>query len=366
MFDAVKIRIRGSLTFVANYFIFHNINIYKPRYNEGYVTFFVKSKDKNKVIDLLKQKFNDYKIIEDTTINNLVVSNLKRIGLSLGLLVITICLYVMSNCTVNLDIKGNEIVPTDTIKEVVLDFYEIPNFNKKLDTRKLVNNLIMLDGIASASVDKRGNTVFIEVYEELPKVPIIDKTTYKDVVSAYDGIITRMISYSGTPLKKVGDTVKCGDVLIKSKIALGEELSVDTYANGEVYGRVCIKKETIIPEMLVATKRTGRKIEINKFFGVKPKNPKVPFEHYEVELCQIKLDNTLCLLANKYVYYELEEVLEPTNFKENESFYVKEYTDKYITTLPSDCVFLRSWYNVKLLDKKVCLVIYYEIETKIT
>lgn len=365
MFDSVKIRIKGSFAFLVNFFIHRNIKIYKPRESEGFFTCYIKGKEKDKAFSEIRQKFGDCEILEDRTLKSFFKRNLKRIGLFAGLGVALILISLLSLCTTNLSIKGNKEVMTELIEQTILDFYEIPNFNKELDSKELIKRLILLDGISSASVEKRGNTVFVEVYEELQKVPIVDKTEYTDIVSKYDAIITRIVSFSGTGVKKVDDVVKKGDVLIESKIKVGEDLTMDTYANGEVYGRVCIQKEIIIPSTVMTNVRTGNTYSVYKYFGAKPKNANIPFENYETEIYSVVLDNTFCLEAKKYVYYELETAEKETDFDNNEEFYVRDYTDKYMSELPENSEFLRSWYDVKRLDKSVCLVIYYEIETKI-
>lgn len=73
--------------------------------------------------------------------------------------------------------------------------------------------LSSLENCSFVTVEKRGNRLIIEVFEEQsPQIPAGSKA----IVAREDGVVSKIIVYRGEALFAAGDSVKSGDVLIKS------------------------------------------------------------------------------------------------------------------------------------------------------
>lgn len=109
--------------------------------------------------------------------------------------------------------------------------------HNRLDTKAVEQSLEGLDGVAFATVIKRGTRLYVTVVEELPKEELFYLTEQAEVRAAVDAVITRQVTLSGVSLVTRGQTVRAGQPLIAGYVLVGEE-KVPTAARGEVYGLV--------------------------------------------------------------------------------------------------------------------------------
>ena len=91
---------------------------------------------------------------------------------------------------------------------------------------------LAIDGIAYATVEKRGKRLIVYAIKEKSSVVPIDVRRER-IVATEDGVVTKINCLSGVPLVCIGDEVKRGDVLIDGIYPVGDG-SVKTYALGEV------------------------------------------------------------------------------------------------------------------------------------
>lgn len=91
---------------------------------------------------------------------------------------------------------------------------------------------LAIDGIAYATVEKRGKRLIVYAVKEKSSVVPIDVRRER-IVATEDGVVTKINCLSGVPLVAVGDEVKRGDILIDGIYPVGDGF-VKTYALGEV------------------------------------------------------------------------------------------------------------------------------------
>jgi similar to stage IV sporulation protein len=365
MINYYKFRVVSNSVFVINILTINKIKLKRIKKREKDLEFFVKAEYVEDVIKLLTHNAREFEILEDKSFKSFVHSNIYRFGLYCGLLFVILFMVFYANTLTRVEIAGNDLVSDEIIYNEIIEEIEVPSYNKNLDCDVLTKKIIALDGITSASVERKGNTLLVNVYEELPKVEILDKTNYVDIVSKYDTIVTRIVTYSGTAMVKKGDSIRAGQTIFSCTKVIDEELSVQEYANGIAYGRVWFTKEVIIEPTYMTSKRTGNSETFINFFSDKD-NSEILYSQYEVEKTKCYLSNIVPLPYYKYTYYETENVIEEINFYDNEEAIVAEYTTSLFNELPEGCTPLRNWYDVNILDKNIKLVIYYEVETNIT
>lgn len=365
MINHCRFLVKTDTVFIINLLNYSKIPLKKILQNDGATIFYVNSIYTEQVKKMLDERNKEYEILKDSSIKTFFKTNVSRFGLYVGVMAVALLMYFYSGTLTRVQISGNKLVEESVIYKEIDDFLELPGFNKGADLDKLTKNIIALDGISSASVERKGNTLFVKVYEELPKVNVEDKTVYKDVISKYDSIITRVVTFAGTSKVKRGDSVRKGQTIITASKDLGDGLKTTTYANGIAYGRVWITKEIIIESTYMEAERTGNSVSRVVFFNKKDKY-KPEFAQYEVEKRNYFLSNVVPVAYCVYTYNETKNVIKESNFEENEQAIVEEHTNLLFAELPADCTVIRNWYNTKILDKNIKLVIYYEIETKIT
>lgn len=247
---------------------------------EGRVlTFSVPSKQCNEIIAILDRLCYDYKIINNTGIIPRVFGALKRAGVAAGLVCVIAALIVYPHFVTEIEVDG-------TLSEqaaAVLDEYGITegSFLWKLDGKSVSDKLLAMDGIAFASVEKRGTRVYVTLKSELNKDDFID-ITGGAVTARKQGVVTRVIVHGGTAAVKYGDIVNKGDILIADYVEVGDE-KVTTPAGGQVFGKVYYERTDYYPDTVMQSEK-GRTETYTRLtmFSLSPKTPSSPFGRYEL------------------------------------------------------------------------------------
>lgn len=105
------------------------------------------------------------------------------------------------------------------------------------DVSALGEKLAMsIDGIAYATVEKRGKRLIVEVFKEKTSATPMDVKRER-IVAPESGKVIKINCLSGEAVVKIGDEVNCGDTLIEG-IYVFKDKTVKTYAAGEV-GLLC-------------------------------------------------------------------------------------------------------------------------------
>lgn len=366
MFNYVYLSVKAPCEFILSLARLEKIKLKSVKKAEDGCCFYVASKDLPLLIAILQKNNREYKIIKDFSVKTFISRNKVRYGLFVGLIMAVIVMVFYSINLTRIQIEGNNIVSEITIMQVVNKNVVLPEKKKNVDRKKIICDIVALEGISNAAVELKGNTIIISVYEELPKVEISDPNDYSDIVSKYDATVTRVVTYSGGAVVKSGQSVRKGDKLITADIVLEENLTAKEKPLGDIYGRVWFSKSLVITPTIWINKRTGNKEIYNQtVFGKKDKI-KCGFENYEVEENTYLLQAIIPVKVTKITYYELKRVEISFDYDANKEGIIKENTYTLENTLPDGAVKRRTWYIEKRVDKNVYLDIYYEVEMKIS
>ena len=361
----ILVEVDAAKEYVVNILAISGVKLYnirgdKPcRFNTKYGDFAV-------VKSVMEERGKCVKTIKDATLRSFIKNNAIRIGIYLGLIFAIIAAITYAQKVTDIEINGTKNLSEEQIKEVILSNISLPTDKRSLNVDEIEKAVTKSDGVSSASVFIKGKTLFCTVFEELPKVNIVDKSDYTPVVSKYDGIVTRVVVFDGAAAVKAGDTVRSGQTLILPKITVDEEkgLYADTKALGEVYGRVWVTETEVFYPNVIRRVRTGRSVTVTRFFK-KSDDFSCPFTLYETEDSTAFLPGMIPLPTYSVTYYEVEEREEDFSFDDNADALIKDATYRLEESLPEDCKKVKTWFEIKRLDKTVRLVIYYEIEIKL-
>lgn len=174
---------------------------------------------------------------------------------------------------------------------------------KKIETKFLLEN----NDISWIGINIKGTNAFVKVVGKTKPQEILSNDEPCNIIAKKDGIIYKMVVLEGEAVKKVGDTVKAGDIIVTGII---EKPGLETrfvHADGqiiartwyEVYADAELKKEVF--------ERTNNRITVTKIiFGnntitISPK--KVDFKNFEKEEKEIIIRNFPVKII-KETYYE--------------------------------------------------------------
>ncbi len=342
----------------------HGITARNVKEKEGKVTFSTYGKDVKRTEELLKRTNRKYSVIKDGTARTFFKKNILRIGLYLGIILAIVLCVRYADTVRHVDINDLKVVEEDRILGLIAEEISLPERKKNIDTDLIKKKILALEGVSYTSVRVEGSVLVVTVMEEPPLPSVVDKSDYSFVTAKYDGIVTRIITYSGTATVEVGDTVLRGDDLIAPYVVSPNELQIPTNALGEIYARVWVTKEIVICPTVKKEVRTGRTERRARFFA-KKRDYDGKFFSYEEEVLRYYLGGVIPLPYYVTVYYETELREVEYDFEEEKESIVAEATEELKSSLPKGSIPLRTWYEAKRVDKNTHLVIYYEVDTRI-
>lgn len=234
-----------------------------------------------------------------------------RISFVLGICFFCASIIVFNSFIWRVDINGLENVPESEIRQVLSSSgIKRGSLTSKLDADDLERNLLhSINKIGAVSISRKGISVIINVTE-------LDEPNYVrpdgiNLISGYEGIVTNIVVFSGTPLVAINETVRVGEILVS-----GTE---QTPADGYVTMRIFLSASTTVYDTEIAFERTGRSID-NSYFNLfsrsfASKSMTVPFAHYEQETTSFYAFKSFVPLKRvKQTFYELKEVVKINDF----------------------------------------------------
>ncbi|MCQ2418323.1 MAG: sporulation protein YqfD [Clostridia bacterium] len=157
-------------------------------------------------------------------------------------------------------IEGNELVHTQTIRRVMDDYgvhfgADGRNINSQMLEARIKNDIPELKWCA---VNQKGGCVTISVSEREAVPDSEVDHTITNVIAACDGVITKTEIYGGFRRCKVGDAVQKGELLI-SGIESFEKSTQLTHAFGEIYAMTQHAITAKTPQTYMQKQYTGRR-----------------------------------------------------------------------------------------------------------
>jgi len=176
-------------------------------------------------------------------------SVLRRPVLIFGMLLALIVVLYAQNFLLFYSVSGNVEIPSEHIlqklEEIGIGFGTYgPDVKPKWIKDHLLNELPQLQWI---TVTQNGSLAQV-VVRERPETPTIsNKKGYANIIAGYDGIITSQSVLSGQAVKKVGDPVVEGEMLVSGVIDHEIKYSV-VYAKAEIFARTWRNEKVVTPE----------------------------------------------------------------------------------------------------------------------
>lgn len=125
------------------------------------------------------------------------------------LLTLFLVIFGVSNFVWNIEIIGNNTIPTEELLEQLNEYgLVLGKLKNSVKTKEIISKMrLERDDIAWIGIKSIGTNMIVEVVEADKKPDIIDENEYCSIVSKKEGRITKINVQNGTALVKVGDIV---------------------------------------------------------------------------------------------------------------------------------------------------------------
>lgn len=166
---------------------------------------------------LLKQSWQ-YKVVAKRGKEALFLRLIKALGVVIGIIIFTIGCYFSGDLLIKIKYSGDYSYFYRDI-ERVLDRNSVKKYSRfsQIDCNLLSEQIYAENPLICYSlVKKEGNFLIVEVKKSQDYTYGVD-TTVKQLKSTVDGQILELKVYRGTALKKVGDEVKKGEVIVSGE-----------------------------------------------------------------------------------------------------------------------------------------------------
>lgn len=231
------------------------------------------------------------------------------VGAVVGCVFALIIYIFLGSLVWDVRIEGNSRVGDSQIVAALEDVgFGVGSIFPFVDIGKTETELLSLvDEISWVSINRKGTVAYVVVKERASTdTPTKEEESgYCDIVAKSDGVVYSITVKSGTPLVKVGDTVKAGQVLIGGYIDIDGKVT-PTRAEGEVLAE-CFGEISVF----VSEKEEKQGEFIGEYIGSKLKIFKF---HINLFKNSGKIENECDIINDEEVYMLFDRYRLPISF----------------------------------------------------
>ncbi|MDI3310588.1 MAG: sporulation protein YqfD [Thermoanaerobacterium sp.] len=233
----------------------------------------------------------------------------RRKMLVLGALACIVLAYLFSMFIWSIEIdSGQNISEASIISELDKLGLKAGALKSSIDIHKIQQEFLMDEkDVAWIGIDIKGTKAIVKVVKKTTPPAIIDENVPCNIIAKKDGIIYKMTVLEGDAVKKVGDTVKIGDVLISGIIERPNTNTRFVHSMGTILARVWYEGYADVNLTQQKYKRTGRKITMTKISmgssTLTLSSRKIDFKNYDKEVRNVTSSTSPIRIVNE-TYYE--------------------------------------------------------------
>ncbi len=282
----------GINTRLLNLMKNRKIDVWGISENPDTCTFFINLKEINELEKMTEKANVEYKVLKEYGLPIMIKKNKKRFSLLIGMMLFGILIYIESLFIWNISIAGEDDYTKEEILQALSDMdVTYGSYKKEIDTVELERLLREhFSELAWISCSIRGTSLYIDVKETLDVFTDTSLTVPSNIVAVKDCSIYSIVTSEGTPVAKIGDDVKKGDILVSGTVNLYDDNAeiMDTHyvpAKAEIKGIT----ETVYNEEFSLTYYKKEYSGNNKTdytfsilgYELKPYNAKVQYDLYD-------------------------------------------------------------------------------------
>lgn len=340
---------------ILNYLWNNNVNIKNVKRNNAFsLTLEILVSDYHHLEDGVRRVKGKMKVLDRKGINFFYIKLNSRKLLIAGIAIFFFILYYCSSFIWSVDITTDKYLAPLEVRNI-LKGYGIMVGSKKdaIDVLKVEENLVTdIDEIMWVKVRIEGSRLTVEIVERQEPPQVKEKEYTGDLVAKKSGVINRIYTTAGTPVKTPGTVVDEGDLIVKGQEGKeGREFSVK--AEGRIYATTFYEEITQVPVFTREKIRTGNK---QVRYGINVNNNKIYLKKSlnNYVTCD-KIEENWGVFI-KETYYETEDVEKEADTE----LIIKELQNKITLNLDRGVKILEVTPEVKKLNDK------YEVRVLIT
>lgn len=144
----------------------------------------------------------------------------KRYALMFGIFAFSAVIAFAGSLVWRIDIDGCKNVKVSEVKKILAENgIKTRCFKRKIDAEKISDKIVCgIRGVSWAGAELKGTVLKIEIKERREIPYMVDADSPYDIVAAKDGVITEMRIRNGEKVKKPGDKVKKGEIIVSSLV----------------------------------------------------------------------------------------------------------------------------------------------------
>lgn len=237
-------------------------------------------------------------------------------------------IYYLSNYIFSVDIIYNNKEIVDLITKELAK-YDIKKYSHKKDYHYLTEVKAKIlndnkDTLEWIEIEESGTKYIVRLVER-KKEKETQQFLYQSVVAVKDATITSVKAYSGEKIKKVGEFVKKGDVIISGILTKPDGTVIYNKASGVIIGEVWYKVDIEYPLYYQEEKVTGKSKSVLTIYFLNKEIPLFPYKKYK----QFRRQSNILLENNLIPLKIAREKLYEVNIKE-EIYTFEEAANKAI------------------------------------
>lgn len=270
------------------------------------MTMEINLKDYYNIKNIAQKTGTKIKIIKRRGILFLIIKLKKRITLVTGIILFIGIIYYLSTFIWSIEITSDKGLPPYIIRQQLKNYGIKPGINKskvniyKIEEELMKNN----DSIMWIKVRIEGSKLAVKTIERKSPPNIVKEDSPCNLVANKDGKVLRIYTTLGTPVVKIGDDVKKGQILVKGEQGQ-ESATYSVAAGGYVICRTLYEDTETVNINSIKKQRTGKKIQNyyirlggKKLYFKKNDNK---FNNYD------KIEESKFMLT-KETYFEVKEI----------------------------------------------------------
>ena len=264
----------------------------------------VSYRESKRLLQLLKQwGYNVTRVQNLGGIANFVFAK-RHFVLLIAIVAMVVGCALLSNYCCKIVVTG-DVAPQVVLEQMSKLQVQVGTNLRTLNIDHLENALAVNLEVTYAVVTRRGGVLYVQtVAKRLTDNPI-DMHKRRDIVATCDGIVESVLCEQGTPIVKVGDCVKTGDVLIQGLRRFNDGTTQDVYAMGRVVVVQSVSGFAPYTGTITQLQPTGNKQTFTQvvLFG-KVYGKTCNFTHYQVET-QTTYLHPLNLEVQQVTYHQM-------------------------------------------------------------
>lgn len=287
----------------------------------------------------------------------------KRKAFLIGILIFSLVLYLLSLNIWNISIKGGRIYTPEVLTEFLKenDVY-VGVKAKDVDCRQ-IEELIRgtYKDIGWVSAEIKGTNLIIKITETNMPAPAKEKMEPSHIVASKNGIITNIVTRTGTPMIEEGTVVKKGDILVSGVVDIigDNEILVNkepVVADADIMAKTYYKYEDSFPLKYLDKEYTGKsKKDYVINFLLKELNlyrPRISYTKYDI----ITEEYVLQFSENFYLPFGYSTI-SYRQYQEIEKKYTKEEATELANTRLNQVLEKLKEKDVLILENNVKITI---------